>query len=102
MLASLTFAGSGGFGLAAILGAVVGATLAVGGGALLATLALVSGFHVAMMLGLLAGNGLNISGVGGLGGLVVVVASSHGEHSHSSKSGEKYFLHFFDVFYKIG
>ena len=79
----------GGFGLAAVLGAVVGAAFALGGGALLTAHAGVG----AGLLGLLDGAGV----LGSLGGLVVV-AGNHSEHSDGGHSGKQNFLHCFDVF----
>ena len=86
----------GGFGLAAVLGAVVGAAFALGGGALLTAHAGVGASHVAGLLGLLDDGGV----LGGLSGFVVV-AGNHGEHSHSGHSGKQNFFHCFDVFWVI-
>ncbi len=94
LVASLAF--SGGFGFAAILGAVVGASLAVGGFALLAAHALggaASGIHGA---NLLADGGV-ASGVGSLSGFVVV-AGNHSNHGHGGESDKQNFLHFVLMF----
>jgi hypothetical protein len=84
-------------GLAAVLGAVVGASLAVGGFALLAAHALVGaagGIHGAVVLA-----GFNSLTGGGVDGLFsfLVVAGNHSEYGHSSHCGKQNFLHCFDV-----
>jgi len=91
-LAGLSF--DSGFGFAAVLSAVIGATFAVGGFALLAAHALVSAGAVhsasflALLLALLGSDG----GVDGLFSFLVV-ASNHGKHSHSGHCGKQNFLH---------
>jgi hypothetical protein len=99
LLAGLAF--DSGFGLAAVLGAVVGASLAVGSLAFLAALASVGAAGAVHDAVVLASFGSDDGGVlGGLSGFVVV-AGDHSEHSDGGHSGKQNFLHCFDVFLVI-
>ena len=88
-LAGLAF--NSGFGFAAVLGAVIGASLAVGGFALLAAHALVGagGIHGAVVLALFDGGALFGGGLFSF----LVAAGNHGKHGHGGHSGKQNFLH---------